>query len=164
MEQLSVLLGGHVAEDMVFNERTTGPHDDIENVTRIARAMVTEYGMSDNLEPRTFGRKEELVFLGKEISEQRNYSEGVASEIDKEVRTIIERAHETAIQILSEEKDRLAWIARMLIAEESLDGEVLERLFTDPVPSPSEQKPESEREETPSLLEQKLESEPDKID
>ena len=141
MGQLSVLLGGHVAEDIVFHERTTGPHDDIESVTRIARAMVTEYGMSDNLEPRTFGRKEEVVFLGKEISEQRNYSEGVATEIDKEVRTIIERAHETAIQILTGEKDRLAWIAQMLIAKEGLEGEELGRLFTDPVPPPSEQKP-----------------------
>jgi len=163
MEQLSVLLGGHVAEDIVFHERTTGPHDDIENVTRIARAMVTEYGMSDNLEPRTFGRKEELVFLGKEISEQRNYSEGVATEIDKEVRTIIERAHETAIQILTEEKDRLAWIAQMLIAQEGLEGEVLERLFTDPVPPPSEQKPQSEQEKVASSSEEKAESEQEKV-
>jgi len=153
MEQLSVLLGGHVAEEIVFNERTTGPHDDIENVTRIARAMVTEYGMSDNLEPRTFGRKEELVFLGKEISEQRNYSEEIATEIDKEVRTIIQRAHRTAMQVLTEEKDRLAWIAQMLIAEEGLEGEVLERLFTDPVPPPSEQKPQSEQEKVASSSE-----------
>ena len=153
MEQLSVLLGGHVAEEIVFNERTTGPHDDIENVTRIARSMVTEYGMSDNLEPRTFGRKEELVFLGKEISEQRNYSEEIATEIDKEVRTIIQRAHGTAIQILTEEKDRLAWIAQMLITEEGLEGEVLERLFTDPVPPPSEQKPQSEQEKVASSSE-----------
>ena len=164
MEQLSVLLGGHVAEDIVFNERTTGPHDDIENVTRIARAMVTEYGMSDNLEPRTFGRKEELVFLGKEISEQRNYSEEIATEIDKEVRTIIQRAHETAIQVLTEEKDRLTWIAQMLITEEGLEGEVLERLFTDPVPPPSERNLESEQEEGSSSSEEKPESEPDKID
>jgi len=158
MEQLSVLLGGHVAEEIVFNERTTGPHDDIENVTRIARSMVTEYGMSDNLEPRTFGRKEELVFLGKEISEQRNYSEEIATEIDKEVRTIIQRAHRTAMQVLTEEKDRLAWIAQMLIAEEGLEGEVLERLFTDPVPPPSEQKPQSEQEKVASSSEEKAES------
>jgi len=158
MEQLSVLLGGHVAEEIVFNERTTGPHDDIENVTRLARAMVTEYGMSDNLEPRTFGRKEELVFLGKEISEQRNYGDEVADKIDKEVRTIIQRAHETAIQVLTEEKDRLAWIAQMLITEEGLEGEVLERLFTDPVPPPSEQKPQSEQEKVASSSEEKAES------
>ena len=89
-------LGGHVAEELVFGEMTTGPENDIEQATKIARQMVTQYGMSERLGPRTFGRKEELVFLGREISEQRNYSEKVAEEIDEEVRRIIDHAYQVA--------------------------------------------------------------------
>jgi len=135
MDRLSVLVAGHVAEDIIFNEKSTGPHDDIERVTKIARAMVTEYGMSDKLELRTFGRKEELVFLGKEISEQRNYSERVALEIDREVRTIIQKAYDVAKAILVENKPKLVQIAQRLVAEESLEGEKLEKLFNEPVPT-----------------------------
>jgi cell division protease FtsH len=135
MDRLSVLMAGHVAEELIFNEKSTGPHDDIERVTKIARAMVTEYGMSDKLELRTFGRKEELVFLGKEISEQRNYSERVALEIDREVRTIIQKAYDVAKAILVENKPKLVQIAQRLVAEESLEGENLENLFNEPVPA-----------------------------
>jgi len=138
MDQLSVLLGGHAAEDIVFNERTTGPHNDIERATKIARSMVTELGMSDKLGPRTFGRKESMVFLGKEISEQRDYSERIALEIDREVDRIIEMAYESAKGVLSTERERLSWIAERLIVEESLDGETLRKLFDDPVPPASE--------------------------
>jgi len=135
MDLLSVLVAGHFAEYIIFNEKSTGPHDDIERVTKIARAMVTEYGMSDKLELRTFGRKEELVFLGKEISEQRNYSERVALEIDREVRTIIQKAYDVAKAILVENKPKLVQIAQRLVAEESLEGEKLEKLFNEPVPT-----------------------------
>ncbi len=135
MDQLSVLLAGHVAEDIVFDEKTTGPHDDIERVTKIARAMVTEYGMSDGLEVRTFGKREELVFLGREVSEQKNYSERVALEIDREVRTIIQRAHDAARTILMENKAKLTQIAQKLVADETIEGETLERLFNEPVPA-----------------------------
>ncbi len=135
MARLSVLLAGHVAEDIIFSEKTTGPHDDIERVTKIARAMVTEYGMSDNLELRTFGHKEELVFLGREISEQRNYSERVALEIDREVRIIIQKAYDVAKGVLIENKPKLVQIAQRLIAEETLEGENLEKLFNEPVPA-----------------------------
>jgi cell division protease FtsH len=135
MDRLSVLVAGHVAEELVFNEKTTGPHDDIERVTKIARSMVTEYGMSDRLELRTFGHKEELVFLGREISEQRNYSERVALEIDREVRTIIQKAHDVAKAILAENRPKLVQIAQRLVAEESLEGEKLEKLFNEPVPA-----------------------------
>jgi cell division protease FtsH len=133
MDRLSVLVAGHVAEEIVFNEKSTGPHDDIERVTKIARSMVTEYGMSDKLELRTFGRREELVFLGREISEQRNYSERVALEIDREVRTIIQKAYDVAKSILVENKPKLVQIAERLIVEESLEGERLEKLFNEPV-------------------------------
>ncbi len=139
MDQLSVLLAGHVAEEIVFNEKTTGPHDDIERVTKIARAMVTEYGMSDNLELRTFGHKEELVFLGKEISEQRNYSERVSLEIDREVRAVIQKAYDVTKNILTENKAKLQQIAQRLITEETIEGETLEKLFNEPVPAASAQ-------------------------
>jgi len=135
MDRLSVLVAGHVAEELVFNEKTTGPHDDIDRVTKIARSMVTEYGMSDRLELRTFGHKEELVFLGREISEQRNYSERVALEIDREIRTIIQKAYDVAKAILVENKPKLVQIAQRLVAEESLEGEKLEKLFNEPVPA-----------------------------
>jgi cell division protease FtsH len=97
--------------------------------------MVTEYGMSDRLELRTFGHKEELVFLGREISEQRNYSERVALEIDREIRTIIQKAYDVAKAILAENKPKLVQIAQRLVAEESLEGEKLEKLFNEPVPA-----------------------------
>ncbi|MBM4444228.1 MAG: ATP-dependent metallopeptidase FtsH/Yme1/Tma family protein [Chloroflexi bacterium] len=137
MDALSVALAGHAAEEIVFNERTTGPHDDIERVTNIARSMVTEYGMSDRLELRTFGRREELVFLGREISEQKNYSERTALEIDREIRAIIEKAYDVARTILTEDKAKLTQIAQKLIAEETIEGEALEKLLSDPVPSAS---------------------------
>ena len=139
MDQLSVLLAGHVAEGIVFDEKTTGPHDDIERVTKIARAMVTEYGMSDKLELRTFGHKEELVFLGKEISEQRNYSERVSLEIDREVRAVIQKAYDVTRNILTENKAKLMQIAQRLITEETIEGETLEKLFNEPVPAASAQ-------------------------
>jgi cell division protease FtsH len=137
MDQLSVLLAGHVAEDIVFDEKTTGPHDDIERVTKIARAMVTEYGMSNGLEVRTFGKKEELVFLGREVSETKNYSERVALEIDREVRIIIEKAYEISRTILTENREKLTQIAQKLIADETIEGEALYKLFNEPVPTAS---------------------------
>ena len=89
--KIAGLLGGHVAEEMVFGEMTTGARNDIEKATDIARQMVTQWGMSERLGPRTFGQGEELVFLGREIAEQRDYSEKVAEEIDEEVRGIVDR-------------------------------------------------------------------------
>ncbi len=133
MDQLSVLLAGHVAEDMVFNERTTGPHDDIERVTKIARSMVTEYGMSEGLEIRTFGKREEMIFLGREISETKNYSERVALEIDREVRGIIEKAYDVAKDTLKENKEKLVQIAETLMVEETIEGEALDKLFNEPL-------------------------------
>lgn len=135
MDQLSVLLAGHVAEDIIFNERTTGPHHDIEQVTKIARAMVTEYGMSNGLEIRTFGKREEMIFLGREISETKNYSERVALEIDREVRAIIEKAYGVAKDTLKENKEKLVQIARRLIVEETIEGEGLDKLFNEPLPA-----------------------------
>ncbi|MFC1999252.1 ATP-dependent zinc metalloprotease FtsH [Chloroflexota bacterium] len=163
MDQLSVLLGGHAAEDIIFSERTTGPHNDIERATKIARSMVTELGMSDKLGPRTFGHKESLVFLGKEISEQRDYSDRTALEIDREVDSIIEKAYETARDVLTKENSRLSWMAQRLIIEESLDGEVLHKLFDDAVPPPSEWKVETKGEKPPPPDKEETKSQQDDV-
>jgi cell division protease FtsH len=124
-KRLAFALGGQVAEEVKFGEMTTGPSDDISKVTQMARAMVTRYGMSEKLGPRTFGRKEELVFLGREISEQRDYSEKVAEEIDEEVRRLIDEAHNLARKIITENLDKLDRLATRLIEDETLEGEQL---------------------------------------
>ena len=128
-DQLCSALGGHAAEELIFGEASTGPSNDIEQVTRIARAMVTRWGMSERLGPRTFGRSEELVFLGREISETRNYSEKIAEEIDDEVRRLIEEAQERARNVLREHRDLLDKLANVLLEVETLEGETLTRLL-----------------------------------
>jgi cell division protease FtsH len=136
-----------VAEELVFGEMTTGPQNDLERTTKIARQMVTQWGMSERLGPRTFGRREELIFLGKEIAEQRNYSEKVAEEIDEEVRRIVDRAHESARKVLVENRAKLDQIARHLIEVETIEGEALAALFAAPVdeePITAEREPEEE--------------------
>ncbi|MDO8616721.1 MAG: ATP-dependent zinc metalloprotease FtsH [Dehalococcoidia bacterium] len=124
-DMLAAIMGGLVAEEMVFGESTTGPQDDLDRATRLARQMVTQFGMSERLGPRTFGRKEELVFLGREISETRNYSEKVAEEIDEEVRQIIDKAYQTAKKLLTENRDKLNSIVVVLLEHETIEGEVL---------------------------------------
>jgi len=135
-DTLATFLAGHTAEKLIFSESTTGAYDDIERATTLARRMVTEYGMSDKLGPRTFGHREELIFLGREITEQRNYSEKVAQEIDEEVHNIIQHASEVAEKILTENKPKLVQIAETLIAKETLEGEELDSLLAQPVPAP----------------------------
>jgi cell division protease FtsH len=128
-DELAGLLGGRTAEELVFGDVTTGAANDLERATRIARKMVTEYGMSEKLGPMTFGQKEELVFLGREIGEQRDYSEAVAQEIDNEVRSLIEEAHNKAKEVLTAYKDKLEAIARRLIEVETIEAPELEALF-----------------------------------
>jgi len=130
-DDLAGLMGGHVAEKLVFGDTTTGSGNDLERATEIARRMVTEWGMSERLGPRTFGKREEMVFLGREITEQRNYSEEVARAIDEEVRAIIEKATNTATQILTEYRSILDKVAAHLIKEETIDGAAFEALFGD---------------------------------
>jgi cell division protease FtsH len=127
-DELAGLLGGRAAEELIFEDVTTGASSDLERATRLARKMVTEYGMSDKLGPLTFGHKQELVFLGREIGEQRNYSEEVARSIDEEVRRLITDAHETALRILRENKDKLVNLASKLIEVETLEGKELQAL------------------------------------
>lgn len=135
-DMLATLLAGHTAEELIFNEITTGPQADIEEATKLARRMVTDFGMSETLGPRTFGHKEEMVFLGREISEQRDYSEKVARQIDDEVHRIINQAHEEAKKILTENKPILVRVAEKLLIQETLEGEELDALFNEPLPSP----------------------------
>ncbi len=132
-DMLATLLGGHAAEELVFNELTTGASNDIKRATDLAHKMVTEYGMSDKLGPRTFGNKQEMVFLGREIAEQRDYGDKIANIIDDEVHNIIQQAFETAKGILVDNKKRLTYIAERLVAQETLEGEELETIFTGPM-------------------------------
>ena len=110
-DKIAGLLGGNVSERMVFGDTTTGSSNDIEKATDLARRMVTEFGMSERLGPLSFGKRDELVFLGREIGEQRNYSDEIAKTIDEEVRAIVDRAFERATQVLETHRDRLDALA-----------------------------------------------------
>ncbi len=133
---IAMALGGRVSEELTFNEITTGASDDLDRVTKIARNMVTRYGMSERLGPMIFGQKEELVFLGREIGEQRDYSEAVAEEIDAEVRRIVSEAYERARTILTDNRERLEMIAEALLDVETLDREAFERLMEGEIEQP----------------------------
>jgi len=128
-DQLAGMLGGRAAEELIFNDITTGASNDLERATQLARKMVTRYGMSDTLGPMTFGKKDELVFLGREISEQRDYSEQTAQQIDSEVKKIINEAYKRAKNVLTEHHDKLVAIANKLIEVETLDSADLEAML-----------------------------------
>jgi len=135
-DRLVVSLAGRAAEEITFGEVTTGSQNDLEQATSLARKMVTEYGMSGKLGPRTFGKREELVFLGREIHEQRNYGEKVAMLIDKEVDALIQKAYTTARKILTDNKERLKLIADRLMAKETIEESEFEALLKEPLSSP----------------------------
>lgn len=115
-------LGGRVAEEIIFGEITTGASSDLKQITKMARAMVTQYGMSDELGPRIYGETQEMVFLGREISEQRDYSDAIAEKIDAEVRQIIDEAYERTRQLLTDNRDKLELIAQSLLEMETLEA------------------------------------------
>ena len=125
-------LGGRAAEQVVFGDISTGASNDLEQVTNIARRMVTQYGMSESLGPLTLGKREEMVFLGREISEQRNYGEKIADEIDREVGTLVANCYDEAIEILTENRAKLDRLAAYLIEEETAEGDALDHLLDDP--------------------------------
>jgi cell division protease FtsH len=126
-------LGGRAAEELVFDDITSGASNDIERVTQLARNMVTRLGMSENLGPMVYGQKEELIFLGREISEQRDYSEAVAEQIDREVRKLVNEAYERARALLREHRDALDLIASRLLEVETISRDEFEQLFPSPV-------------------------------
>ncbi len=134
---LAYALGGRAAEELVFDDITSGASGDIEQVTRMARTMVTRLGMSDELGNRVYGQKEELIFLGREISEQRDYSEAVAEQIDREVRKIVDEAHKRAQAILREYRQQLDDVASLLLEKESITREEFEQVFPPPFPKKS---------------------------
>ncbi|HBJ30516.1 MAG TPA: cell division protein FtsH [Dehalococcoidia bacterium] len=134
--RLAMAMGGRVAEELVFGEITTGASNDLEQATNIAQKMVTRYGMSKKLGPRTFGKREEMLFLGREISEQRDYSDRVAKTIDEEVRRLIQTAYDTAKRILTEERVRLDHISDYLLEHETIDEEQVPDLFDAPFDAP----------------------------
>src|SRR5918995_3824744 len=156
MDQLAATLGGRAAEELVFNEVTTGAANDLEKVTSTAKQMIMRFGMSEKLGPRVLGRNHDLPFLGREMSAEPDYSEEVAREIDEEIRRVIEEAHERAHQVLKDHMDELHRLSAILIERETIDKEQFVRLlegasedevFADetPAPAPSEEKPKERR-------------------
>jgi cell division protease FtsH len=131
------LLGGRAAEEIVFDDITSGASNDIERVTQMARTMVTRLGMSEKLGPMVYGQKEELIFLGREISEQRDYSEDVAEQIDNEVRTLVTEAYTKAREILRQHRDKLDAVATRLLEVETISREEFEKIFPPPTPKRS---------------------------
>jgi cell division protease FtsH len=130
---LAYALGGRAAEEIVFDDITSGASNDIEQVTRMARSMVTRLGMSGDMGPMTYGQKEELIFLGREISEQRDYSEAVAEQIDREVRKIVEEAYKQSKSLLGQYRNELDAVAKKLLEVETITREEFEAIF--PAPS-----------------------------
>ncbi|MFQ5742644.1 MAG: ATP-dependent zinc metalloprotease FtsH [Acidobacteriota bacterium] len=126
--QISVLLGGRVAEQLVLHEMTTGAGNDLDRVTDLARSMVTKWGMSERLGPLTFGSKNEEIFLGRDFLQHKEYSEGTAEQIDEEIKRIVAQAHEKAKTLLTEKLDALHAIAEALLTREVLDGEEIKLL------------------------------------
>ena len=129
---LAYALGGRAAEELIFDDITSGASNDIEQVTRMARAMVTRLGMSGDLGPMTYGQKEELIFLGREISEQRDYSEAVAEQIDREVRKIVDEAYKQSKALLKKYRTQLDAVAKKLLETESITREEFEAIFPPP--------------------------------
>ena len=130
-DELAMLMGGRVAEEIVAGDVTTGAGNDIERATKIAHQMVTEYGMSDTIGPRTLGQKQGEVFLGRDWGSTPDYSDAVAFEIDSEIRQLIDEAHDVALDILSENRAKLDALAARLIEIETMDREEVEQFFAD---------------------------------
>jgi cell division protease FtsH len=133
MSEMVGLLGGRASEELVFNDITSGASNDIEKVTKLARKMVTRLGMSPELGPMVYGQKDELVFLGREISEQRDYSEAVAEKIDQEVKKLVNEAYASAKAILSKYRGKLDEVANRLLEVETLSKDEFDKIFAPPV-------------------------------
>ncbi|HEX6539019.1 MAG TPA: ATP-dependent zinc metalloprotease FtsH [Candidatus Dormibacteraeota bacterium] len=133
IDQLAQILGGRCSEELIFGEEniTTGASDDIRKATNLARKMVTEWGMSDKLGPLTFGERQEMVFLGRDLGEQRNYSEDIASEIDQEVHQLVADAFLRAKQVLREHQVHLETLAERLVEVETMDAVEMDRIISD---------------------------------
>jgi cell division protease FtsH len=126
---LCMMMGGRAAEFLIFNHLTTGASNDLERATSLARKMVCELGMSENLGPLTFGKKEEMVFLGREIASHKDYSDQTAERIDQEVRQLVEGAYNRALDLLRNSLDKLHLLAQTLLEREVLDGDEMDRVL-----------------------------------
>jgi cell division protease FtsH len=158
LEEIAMTLGGRAAEELVFNEVTTGAANDLEKITLTAKAMVMRFGMSEKLGPRVLGRDTAMPFLGRDMGHEPDYSEEVAREIDDEVRRIIEDGHELALSVLREHMADLHRISEVLIARETIDKDQFERLLAGeteqqvfPEEEPPPPTPVTEPERRPSL-------------
>jgi len=134
MDQMAMTLGGRAAEELVFNEVTTGAANDLEKVTSSAKHMIMRYGMSEKLGPRVLGRNHDMPFLGRDMGAEPDYSEEIAREIDDEIRRVIEEAHERALAVLREHMDDLHQISQLLIERETIDKDQFERLLAGETP------------------------------
>ncbi len=133
-DRIAIMLGGRAAEEITFNEVTTGAQDDLAKATQLARGMVTEFGMSDKMGPRTFGQHQELVFLGREISEQKDFSDETAREIDKEILNIVQHAYTISKRLLTENKAKLKQLAEQLIIHETMSEAEISKLLEKTIP------------------------------
>ncbi len=129
MDQIAGIMGGRVAEEIVFGDITSGAENDIQKATQMARRMVTQWGMSDKLGNVAMGHREELVFLGRDLGEQRNYSEEVAAIIDEEIRSIVNHGYQTATAILTQQRHQMDVVVEKLKVVETLDGKELDELL-----------------------------------
>ena len=129
VDRITAAMGGRAAEEIIFDQISTGASNDLQQSTHWARAMVTQFGMSDKLGPRAYGGGDHQVFLGREIGEQRDYSDHYAEEIDNEVKTILQTAYDRAKEILLRHRDKLEQLASVLIEEETLDRQAFEELM-----------------------------------
>jgi cell division protease FtsH len=163
MDQIAILLGGRIAEEITNGKLTTGAGNDLERVTDLARRMVCEWGMSDAMGPLTFGKRDEQIFLGREISKAQDYSEGTAMSIDQEVKRMVMANYDRARKVLTDNKPALLKIADQLLAREVLDAEQVLRLAkgldleevpapASPPPAPSAGEPRRESPERPTLV------------
>jgi len=128
IEEIAVLLAGYVAEDEIFGQITTGATSDLRRATGLARKLITDFGMSENLGPRTFGSKDEMIFLGREIHEQRDYSEKIAEQIDKEITDFIDQAVHQAKGIIKEKRHHLEKIVKVLLKKQTIEWEEFEHI------------------------------------
>ena len=127
-EEIAVLLAGFTTEKKIFGEVTTGATSDLRRATALSRQLITDYGMSEALGPRTFGEKDDLIFLGREIHEQRDYSEKVAEQIDVEISRFIAEARQMAEKIIDEQKEKLEKVVAVLLTKETLERKEFEEI------------------------------------
>jgi len=136
LDEMAMMLGGYAAEKLIFGDITTGASNDLERATKLARNLVTRFGMSEKLGPRTFGQRDDMVFLGKEIREKRDYSEQTAQDIDTEISSLVEAAFKTAKEVITKNRPMLEKIVKHLLEKETIEKEEFEEIAGEPKKAP----------------------------